>query len=130
MCSYSEWYHACLACYGKVDCVEDPIGYCTQCGMSQLFDLCKPEASGKLLINVGTEYLQLSAFKCILAEIVQDKDITVPSLLKAKPFTFVYENNVIVSISCSVGAGGGGGRGGGGTGVGDSTGGDDGGGSE
>lgn len=65
-----------------------------------------------------------------LAEIVEDKDIKVPSLLNARPFTHVCENNVIVSIRRSVGAGGGGGGGGGGIGAGDSTGGGDGGGSE
>jgi len=91
-------YKAYLACNSKVDCIEGSIGRCSKCEMNQLYDMCKSEAYAKLLMNVGTECVQLSAFKCVLVVIVDGKEIAVPNLLTAKTFTCVHDN-VIISVS-------------------------------
>ena len=60
-----------------------------------------PRADGsveRLYLQHGENYLNLSAFDDVLRDISCSSDVTPSTLLKAKPFTLSYVNNIIVSV--------------------------------
>ena len=52
----------------------------------------------RLYLQHGENYLNLSAFDDVLRDISCSSDVTPSTLLKAKPFTLSYVNNIIVSV--------------------------------
>ncbi len=92
-------FSCCLACKSKVEQTEDDtIAHCTKCNMDQLLDRCMNEVHANLVINSGSEYMQLTAFHHVLKQIVRGKEVTVQNLLTAPPFTCTYENKIITSV--------------------------------
>ncbi len=93
-------YWACVACKSKVTPSTTGISSCSKCGLAQRTDHCKEELSAKLYTSTGNgaEYLTLNIFGNNVRDIAQKNDITVESLLCAKPFTLVHDQNVITNI--------------------------------
>ena len=56
----------------------------------------------RLYLQHGENYLNLSAFDDVLRDISCSSDVTPSTLLKAKPFTLSYVNNIIVSVEMYV----------------------------
>ena len=56
----------------------------------------------RLYLQRGENYLNLSAFDDVLRDISCSSDVTPSTLLKAKPFTLSYVNNIIVSVEMQV----------------------------
>ena len=66
--------------------------------MQQLVVNTNQQTSANILIQIGGEYVQLSAFHNVLSQIVSENDITVPNLLIAPPFDGTYLNKLLTSI--------------------------------
>ena len=94
-------YSSCVACNSKVEPLQSntQIAQCTKCSLQQLTTTARQHTSANLLINVGVEYMQLTAFNNILQQIVNGREISVVGLLMAPRFNMTYDGKVIVSIS-------------------------------
>ena len=94
-------YSSCVACNSKVEPLQSntQIAQCTKCSLQQLTTTARQHTSANLLINVGVEYMQLTAFNNILEQIVNGREISVVGLLMAPRFNMTYDGKVIVSIS-------------------------------
>ena len=91
-------YCSCVACNSKLEPIDNILSRCTKCDMQQLTDNNAQQTSANLLISSGAEYIQLSAFKEVLCNIIGGADITVPNLLTAPRFRCTYENKLITSV--------------------------------
>ena len=93
-----QCYSACIACNAKVNVVDDSMASCSKCEMFQPLQKCKEKISGRLYLQHGENYLNLSAFDDVLRDIACSSDVTQSTLLQAKPFNLSYVNNIIVSV--------------------------------
>ena len=71
---------------------------CTQCSMIMASDRCKDKVSATLYLEESGYYYNLSAFDDILKAITKSDEVTAHLLLGAKPTTFTYMENVIISV--------------------------------
>ena len=94
-------YYKCLKCSSKVISSDDPeIGKCSKCLMQQLLDACISTVSAQLMIKAGTnQSLTLMVHGDTLKDIANSDQVTITSLLKAPPFTVLFKEEVIRSIS-------------------------------
>ena len=98
-CQYSLFHQP--AVHSKINKSQSntQIAQCTKCSLQQLTTTARQHTSANLLINVGVEYMQLTAFNNILEQIVNGREISVVGLLMAPRFNMTYDGKVIVSIS-------------------------------
>ncbi len=92
-------YNACLSCKGKVDGLDDTLGSCTKCSMTQRLNKCKKQLRAKLYISSGEDYFTLQAFGSNVSDIAGKQDVTTHALLHAQPFTLTHDSNVITSVT-------------------------------
>ena len=55
------------------------------------------QTSANILIQIGGQYVQFSAFHYVLSQIVSENDITVPNL--APPFNGTYLNKLLMFVT-------------------------------
>ena len=95
-------YSGCMKCGAKVvtDAADPEIGTCVKCKMMQCINARKEEFSAHIMVKGETENIPLRAFGKVVEDISQKPsgEITMVSLLKAKPFTVVYCNGIIQSV--------------------------------
>ena len=87
-----------MACNSKVEAsdIDDNVVHCVKCDMMQLKSSATPEVSANLYIqDTFNKYF----FVCFLTQIVRRKEITIPNLLSASPFTCRYENKIITGVA-------------------------------
>ena len=83
---------------GKVEAEDDDLGSCRRCGTQQCMETCKEVLNVELVMNSGQEYHTLNVFGTNVTDICQTTDVNARALLRAPPFSFTYENNVITSV--------------------------------
>lgn len=97
-----EKYSGCLKCKTKlVPDEDDPdLGLCQKCNMMQCFDTSHQGLSAQLMVEGGWEKLTLRAFGKVLEDIVEKPadEVTMGTLLKAKPFKVVHLDGIIQSV--------------------------------
>ena len=95
-------YSGCMKCVAKVvtDAADPEIGTCVKCKMMQCINAGKEEFSAHIMVKAQTECIPLRAFGKVVEDICQKPsgEITMVSLLKAKPFTVVYRDGIIQSV--------------------------------
>ena len=86
-----EQFNACTYCNGKVKVLEADVE-CTKCGTSLLLSRWPFNQMAKLdLEGPNTTFLTVVVYNDLIKAIVkEDQQITVTSLLKAKPFDVTY----------------------------------------
>ena len=85
-------YHACHGCQSKVLPFHKEIGQCSKCGLNHVIATCKFVASACLVLNISVDkQCQVSAFTCVLSDIVEGKEVIVPNLLSSIPFSCSIE---------------------------------------
>ena len=91
-----EQFNACTYCNGEVKVLEADTVECTKCGTSLLLSRCPFNQMAKLdLEGPNTTFLTVVVYNDLIKAIVkEDQQITVTSLLKAKPFDITY-NQII-----------------------------------
>ena len=95
-------YNACHGCQSKVLPFHEEFGQCSKCGLNQVIATCKVVASARLVLNISVdEQCQVSAFTCVLSDIVEGKEVNMPNLLSSTPFSCSIENKIIISINRS-----------------------------
>ena len=96
---------ACIACNGNVDSINQAIGRCTKCNMSQKLDRCAFHLSAKLLIIYNdTTQIILTAFLGVMQNIAVDFTIGHDTdtadiefkLLLADTFSLKYNHSHII----------------------------------
>ena len=91
-----------MKCGAKVvtDAADPEIGTCVKCKMMQCINAWKEEFSAHIMVKAQTESFPLRAFGKVVEDICQKPsgEITMVSLLKAKPFTVVYRDGIIQSV--------------------------------
>ena len=96
-------YKGCLKCKTKLvpDNYDPDLGLCQKCNMVQCLDGGRQGMTNKLMIEGGGEKLTLRAFGKVLEDIAQKPadEVSMGSLVKAKPFTLVHVDGIIQSIS-------------------------------
>ena len=96
-------YPGCLKCNTKlIPCEDDTeLGYCQKCNMTQFIDSGKSGLNVRLLVEGGGEKITLRAFGKVIENIADQSavDISMSSLLKAKPFNMTYVDGIIQSIN-------------------------------
>ena len=98
-----EQFNACTYCNGEV---KADTAECTKCGTWLILSRCPFNQMAKLdLEGPNTTFLTVVVYNNLIKAIVKkDQQITVTSLLKAKPFDFTYNQyHVATSISRSYG---------------------------
>lgn len=97
-------YSGCMKCGAKVvtDAADPEIGTCVKCKMMQCINAGKEEFGAHIMVKAETETesIPLHAFGKVVEDICQKPsgEITMVSLLKAKPFTVVYRDGIIQSV--------------------------------
>ena len=69
------------------------------CADKQLTENSTQHTSANILINTGTQYIQLSAFYDVLCDIVGGEDITVANLLTAPCFNGTYHKIIDIHVA-------------------------------
>ena len=59
--SYIGCHSSCITCKGKMTPLNDKIGVCSKCKMSQRLDKCGKQLSAKLLVSAGGKFHTLVA---------------------------------------------------------------------
>lgn len=98
-----DHYPGCLKCNTKLIPLEDDaeLSHCQECNMTQFVDSGKSGLNVQLLVEGGGEKLTLHAFGKVV-ENIADKpavDVSMSSLLKAKPFNMTHVDGIIQSIN-------------------------------
>ena len=98
-----DWYPGCLKCNTKlIPCEDDAeLGHYQKCNMTQFVDSGKSGLNVQLLVEGGGEKLTLRTFGKVV-ENIADKpavDVSMSSLLKAKPFNMTCVDGIIQSIN-------------------------------
>lgn len=81
--------------------IDGALGESSKCYMQQLLENSSKQTSANILINIGTEYIELAAFQGVLSTIVNGGDINVPHLLAAPLFNGSYQSKLLVTITRS-----------------------------
>ena len=98
-----EKYRGCLKCKTKlVPNDEDPdLRHCSKCAMVQCLDGGSEGLIAQLMVASGAEKLSLCAFGKIVESIAEKPadDVSMGTLLKAKPFKMIHVDGIIQSVS-------------------------------
>ena len=66
----------CITCKGKIYPINDKIGVCSRCSMTQRLDKCAQQLSAKLLVAAGEQSRTFVAFIPIIRRITKDETLT------------------------------------------------------
>ena len=96
-------YQCCINCSTKLTTdTEDPdLGQCSKCQMTQCLDSSSNGLMAKLMLASGGTKYTLCAFGKIVTTIADtpSDQITITTLLKAKPFKMIHVDGIIQSVS-------------------------------
>ena len=96
-------YNCCINCSTKLvpDAEDLDLGHCSKCQMVQCLESANKGLMAKLMLASGGDKHTLSAFGKIV-ENIADKpadEISITTLLKAKPFKIIHVDGIIQSVS-------------------------------
>ena len=103
---YIGSHPSCKTCKAKIDPINDKIGKCTRCKMSQRLDKCPSKLSAKLMICAGEKSITLHAYLPTLQRIIKDDTLTdnpidlddlTSKLLESDNFNLTYTRNNIIN---------------------------------
>ena len=96
-------YQCCINCSTKLTTdTEDPdLGHCSKCQMTQCLDSSSNGLMAKLMLASGGTKYTLCAFGKVVTTIADtpSDQITITTLLKAKPFKMIHVDGIIQSVS-------------------------------
>ena len=97
----------CISCQCNVEPINERIGRCTQCSITQRLDKCSKSMSANIIVQYNGRVRTFNAFLPMIQAITEndtidedtDPDKVVESLLMASVFNFTFTyNNTITSV--------------------------------